>query len=75
MLVYLNIHNISVSETSETSFEELVVIQERQEAGSVPQLAAREDADRLAALDALAVRSGLSLAKQVLCLPYLILSS
>ncbi|KPI91567.1 Spatacsin [Papilio xuthus] len=58
-------NKLTVSETSETSFEELVVIQERQEAGAVPQLAAREDADRLAALDALAVRSGLSLAKQI----------
>ncbi|CAH2073718.1 unnamed protein product, partial [Iphiclides podalirius] len=52
---------------SDTSFEELVVIQERQDMQpvAVPQLAVREEADRLAALDALAVRSGLSLAKQI----------
>lgn len=60
-----------MSEISETSFEELVVIQEKQE--NVPEsshLAAREEADRLSALDALAVRSGLTIAKQVIrCSP------
>ncbi|CAG4989155.1 unnamed protein product [Parnassius apollo] len=60
-------NKLTVSETSETSFEELVVIQERQDIASVgvPQLAAREEADRLAVLDALAIRSGLSLVKQI----------
>lgn len=56
----------SVSGISDASFEELVVIQEKQE--NIPEsahLAAREEADRLSALDALAVRSGLTLAKQV----------
>lgn len=57
----------SVSGVSDASFEELVVIQEKQE--NVPEsshLAAREEADRLSALDALAIRSGLMLAKQVM---------
>ncbi|XP_068629577.1 spatacsin isoform X2 [Battus philenor] len=60
-------NKLTVSENSETSFEELVVIQERQDITSVgiPHLAAREEADRLSVLDALAVRSGLSLAKQI----------
>ncbi|CAK1545304.1 unnamed protein product [Leptosia nina] len=58
-------HKLSVSETSDTSFEELVVIQERQDDGSIPHLAVREEADRLAALDALAVKSGLSIVKQI----------
>ncbi|KAM3963039.1 LOW QUALITY PROTEIN: spatacsin [Aphomia sociella] len=55
-------NKLSVSGTSEASFEELVVIQEPPE-GS--HLAAREEADRLAALDALAVRAGLALAKLI----------
>ncbi|XP_047021762.1 spatacsin isoform X1 [Helicoverpa zea] len=58
---------LSISGISDASFEELVVIQgEKQE--NVPEsahLAAREEADRLSALDALAVRSGLTVAKQV----------
>lgn len=57
---------LAVSGISDVSFEELVVIQEKHE--NVPEsshLAAREEADRLAALDALAVRSGLTIAKQV----------
>ncbi|XP_052737622.1 spatacsin isoform X2 [Bicyclus anynana] len=54
-----------LTEASETSFEELVVIQERQDGESVPHLAAREEADRLSALEALAVRSGISVAKQI----------
>ncbi|XP_034840760.1 spatacsin [Maniola hyperantus] len=58
-------NKLTVSEASETSFEELVVIQERQDGDSVPHLAAREEADRLSALEALAVRSGLSVAKQI----------
>ncbi|XP_046964656.1 spatacsin isoform X3 [Vanessa cardui] len=58
-------NKLTVSEASETSFEELVVIQERQDGESVPHLAVREEADRLSALDALAVKSGLSVAKQV----------
>lgn len=42
------------------------MIQEKQEnAPESSHLAVREEADRLSALDALAVRSGLSLAKQV----------
>ncbi|KAL4705762.1 hypothetical protein ACJJTC_006543 [Scirpophaga incertulas] len=61
------LHNkITVSGASDASFEELVVIQEKQD--NVPEsshLAAREEADRLSALDALAVRSGLTLVKQV----------
>ncbi|CAG9783834.1 unnamed protein product [Diatraea saccharalis] len=59
-------NKLSISGTSDLSFEELVVIQEKQD--NVPEsvhLAAREEADRLSALDALAVRSGLTLAKQV----------
>ncbi|KAJ8725713.1 hypothetical protein PYW08_003896 [Mythimna loreyi] len=59
-------NKLSISGISDASFEELVVIQEKQE--NVPEsahLAAREEADRLSALDALAVRSGLTLAKQV----------
>ncbi|XP_028159191.1 spatacsin isoform X2 [Ostrinia furnacalis] len=59
-------NRLTISGTSDASFEELVVIQEKQD--NVPEsahLAAREEADRLSALDALAVRSGLSLAKQV----------
>lgn len=57
-----------VSDTSDASFEELVVIQEKQDAASesVPHLAAREEADRLSALDALAARSGITVAKQVI---------
>lgn len=57
----------SVSETSDASFEELVVIQEKQDAASesIPHLAAREEADRLSALDALAARSGITATKQV----------
>ncbi|XP_045785776.1 spatacsin [Maniola jurtina] len=58
-------NKLTVSEASETSFEELVVIQERQDGDGVPHLAAREEADRLSALEALAVRSGLSVAKQI----------
>ncbi|CAH2086346.1 unnamed protein product [Euphydryas editha] len=54
-----------LTEASETSFEELVVIQERQDGESVSHLAVREEADRLSALEALAVKSGLSVAKQV----------
>ncbi|VVC97086.1 unnamed protein product [Leptidea sinapis] len=49
----------TVSETSVASFEELVVIQERQDEGS--HLAAREDADRLTTLDALSVKTGLAI--------------
>ncbi|XP_026744645.1 spatacsin [Trichoplusia ni] len=59
-------NKLSISGISDASFEELVVIQEKQE--NIPEsahLAAREEADRLSALDALAVRSGLTLAKQV----------
>ncbi|KAJ2952675.1 hypothetical protein O0L34_g7014 [Tuta absoluta] len=58
---------LSTSETSDASFEELVVIQEKQDSASesIPHLAAREEADRLSALDALAVRSGITVAKQV----------
>ncbi|KAG6442693.1 spatacsin [Manduca sexta] len=59
-------NKLSVSGVSDASFEELVVIQEKQD--NVPEsshLAAREEADRLSALDALAVRSGLALVKQV----------
>ncbi|XP_013195896.1 spatacsin [Amyelois transitella] len=59
-------NRLTVSGTSDTSFEELVVIQEKQD--NVPEschLAAREEADRLAALDALGVRSSLALAKQI----------
>ncbi|XP_049866892.1 spatacsin [Pectinophora gossypiella] len=58
---------LSISETSDASFEELVVIQEKQDPSTegVPHLAAREEADRLSALDALAVRSGITVAKQV----------
>ncbi|XP_050680736.1 spatacsin isoform X2 [Leptidea sinapis] len=52
-----------LSETSVASFEELVVIQERQDEGS--HLAAREDADRLTTLDALSVKTGLAIVKQV----------
>lgn len=51
-----------------------MVIQEKQE--NVPEsahLAAREEADRLSALDALAVRSGLTVAKQVQCSTAIIL--
>ncbi|XP_047512277.1 spatacsin [Pieris napi] len=58
-------NKLSVSETSEMSFEELVVIQERQDEGSLPHLAVREEADRLSALDALAVKSGLTVVKQI----------
>lgn len=54
-----------MSEASETSFEELVVIQERQDGDAIPHLAVREEADRLSALEALAVKSGLTVAKQV----------
>ncbi|GBP24773.1 Spatacsin [Eumeta japonica] len=55
------------SETSDTSYEELVVITERQEVvqDSSTHLAVREDADRLSALEALAARSSLTLIKQV----------
>lgn len=59
-------NKLSLSGISDASFEELVVIQEKSEI--VPEgahLAAREEADRLSALDALAVRSGLTLVKQV----------
>lgn len=44
------------------------MIQEKQDvaAESVPHLAAREEADRLSALDALAARSGITVAKQVI---------
>ncbi|XP_052757536.1 uncharacterized protein LOC113517240 [Galleria mellonella] len=59
-------NKLTVSGTSETSFEELVIIQEKPD--SAPEsshLAAREEADRLAALDALALRSSLALAKQI----------
>ncbi|KAJ0180601.1 hypothetical protein K1T71_004005 [Dendrolimus kikuchii] len=59
-------NKLSLSGISDVSFEELVVIQEKQE--NVPEsvhLAAREEADRLSALDALAMRSGLTLPKQV----------
>lgn len=59
-------NKLSISGISDASFEELVVIQEKQE--NVPEsvhLAVREEADRLSALDALAVRSGITLAKQV----------
>ncbi|XP_045491000.1 spatacsin [Colias croceus] len=58
-------NKLSLSETSDASFEELVVIQERQDGDGVPQFAVRQEADRLSALDALAVRSGLAVAKQV----------
>ncbi|XP_075969703.1 spatacsin [Anticarsia gemmatalis] len=59
-------NKLSISGISDASFEELVVIQEKQEnAPESSHLAAREEADRLSALDALAVRSGLTLAKQV----------
>lgn len=59
-------NKLSISGVSDASFEELVVIQEKQmNAPDSSHLAAREEADRLSALDALAVRSGLSLAKQV----------
>ncbi|RVE48988.1 hypothetical protein evm_006346 [Chilo suppressalis] len=60
-------NKLTISGTSDVSFEELVVIQEKQDI-NIPEsahLAAREEADRLSALDALAVRSGLTLAKQV----------
>ncbi|KAG7307274.1 hypothetical protein JYU34_007437 [Plutella xylostella] len=52
---------------SDTSFEELVIIQEKQDNApeNASHLAAREDADRLSALEALAARSGLVIAKQV----------
>lgn len=61
-----SLYFIPVSGISDASFEELVVIQEKQEnAPESSHLAVREEADRLSALDALAVRSGLSLAKQV----------
>ncbi|XP_053623631.1 uncharacterized protein LOC128682796 [Plodia interpunctella] len=58
-------NKLSASDTSDTSFEELVVIQEKQHGAHAAALCAREEADRLAALDALAVRCALPLAKQI----------
>lgn len=43
----------------------MVVVPDRQD-GEVPHLAVREEVDRLSTLEALAVRSGLTVAKQVL---------
>lgn len=59
--------NFIASEASDVSFEELVVITEKQDnaAETATHLAGREDADRLAALEALAARSGLAVVKQV----------
>ncbi|XP_032513867.2 spatacsin isoform X2 [Danaus plexippus] len=57
-------NKLNVSEASETSFEELVVVPDRQD-GEVPHLAVREEVDRLSTLEALAVRSGLTVAKQI----------
>lgn len=58
---------LSSSETSDASFEELVVISEKQDNAveSATHLAGREDADRLSALEALAARSGSSIVKQI----------
>ncbi|XP_059057063.1 uncharacterized protein LOC131850735 [Achroia grisella] len=59
-------NKLTVSGTSDASFEELVVIQEKPDSSpESSHLAAREEADRLAALDALALRSALVLAKQI----------
>ncbi|XP_061711592.1 spatacsin [Cydia pomonella] len=59
-------NKLTTSGISDASFEELVIIQEKQENTTEGcQLAAREEADRLTALEALAARSGLSIAKHI----------